>query len=39
MQDIALTVHAHPTLGEMSMEVAEKQLECQSNNVIFSQTD
>ncbi|EIX2761738.1 dihydrolipoyl dehydrogenase [Staphylococcus pseudintermedius] len=25
-EDIALTVHAHPTLGEMSMEVAEKAL-------------
>ena len=23
-EDIALTVHAHPTLGEMSMEAAEK---------------
>ncbi|EHL7275348.1 dihydrolipoyl dehydrogenase [Staphylococcus pseudintermedius] len=25
-EDIALTVHAHPTLGEMSMEAAEKAL-------------
>ncbi|EIE3778074.1 dihydrolipoyl dehydrogenase [Staphylococcus pseudintermedius] len=25
-EDIALTVHAHPTLGEMSMEAAEKVL-------------
>ena len=25
-EDIALTVHAHPTLGEMTMEAAEKQL-------------
>ncbi|EHD5268813.1 TPA: dihydrolipoyl dehydrogenase [Staphylococcus pseudintermedius] len=25
-EDIALTVHAHPTLGEMSMEAAEKTL-------------
>ena len=29
-EDIALTVHAHPTLGEMSMEAAEKQLDIQS---------
>ena len=29
-EDIALTVHAHPTLGEMSMEAAEKQLVIQS---------
>ena len=38
-EDIALTVHAHPTLGEMSMEAAEKQLECQSTQCNFSQTD
>ncbi|MBI5975811.1 dihydrolipoyl dehydrogenase [Staphylococcus canis] len=25
-EDVALTVHAHPTLGEMSMEAAEKAL-------------
>ena len=25
-EDIALTVHAHPTLGEMTMEVAEKAI-------------
>ena len=25
-EDIALTVHAHPTLGEMSMEAAEKAI-------------
>ena len=29
-EDIALTVHAHPTLGEMTMEVAEKLLDYQS---------
>ena len=36
-EDIALTVHAHPTLGEMSMEAAEKQLDYQSTlcNVIL----
>ena len=34
-EDIALTVHAHPTLGEMSMEAAEKQLECQSTQCNF----
>ena len=25
-EDIALTVHAHPTLGEMTMEAAEKAI-------------
>ena len=29
-EDIALTVHAHPTLGEMSMEAAEKAIGYQS---------
>lgn len=25
-EDIALTIHAHPTLGEMTMEAAEKAI-------------
>ena len=25
-EDLSLTIHAHPTLGEMSMEAAEKAL-------------
>ena len=37
-QDIALTVHAHPTLGEMSME-AKSNWNANPHNVIFSQTD
>lgn len=35
-EDIALTVHAHPTLGEMSMEAAEKSFRfTNSHNVII----
>ncbi|EZI24353.1 hypothetical protein CO85_1442, partial [Staphylococcus aureus subsp. aureus CO-85] len=29
-EDIALTIHAHPTLGEMTMEAAEKLSDTQS---------
>ena len=35
LEDIALTVHAHPTLGEMSMEVLKSNWNANPHNVIL----